>query len=369
MPKSKAVSSTSLPRSPAPDKLTHAARVLRIHELLNTRPYVTIKQLRETFGVSRKTVYNDLAALEAAHIPIQNLHPPGEEARWMLEPAAKRHQITLGKGQVLPFGLALNALSFLAGTEIHEQLKTILGRLMMGATPQTKNQLEALSRKALVVPFGPKLYGAKAEILDDLLTALLYDRQIEILYRPPWAKRARKHLLEPLSLALHREALYLIADAPKSGHRITFAVDRIARTEVLKETFDYPDDYDPDASFSQAFGVIDGEEEEVSIVFDADQAAYITERQWHPTQRFETLADGRVRMTMTVNGTFEVMLWLVGHSGTFEVEAPAKLRKIVRKHLSRGLKRHKGRAKNAKSTKIAKSAKKNEYGARGSAGG
>ncbi|MCK5798161.1 MAG: transcriptional regulator [Deltaproteobacteria bacterium] len=351
MPKSKAVPSSSVPSSSAPHRLTHASRVLRIHELLNTRPYVTIKQLQETFGVSRKTVYNDLAALQAAHIPIQNLQRPGEEARWMLAPEAKRHQLTLGKGQVLPFGLALNALSFLAGTEIHEQLEKILGKLMEGATPQTKKQIGTLSRKALVVPFGPKLYGAKAEILDDIMTALLYDRQIEILYRPPWAKRARRHLIEPLSLALHREALYLIADAPKSGHRITFAVDRIIQTNERKETFPYPDDYDPDTSFSQAFGVIDGEEEHVSIVFDGNQAAYITERQWHPTQRFETLADGRVRMTMTVSGTFEVLLWLVGHSGTFEVEAPAKLRKLVRKSLARGLRRHKGRGKSAKNAK------------------
>lgn len=327
---------------------SHAARVLRLRELLDTRTFVTVKELQERFGISRKTVYNDFDALREAGIPLHSEMGPDGEARWKLELAAKKKTVTLGRGQVVPLGLALRALSFLEGTEVHDQLKEIVRRLAEGATPATKEQLVQLARKVTLVPYGPKSYVDKAEVLDELLNGLLYDQRVELRYRAAGRAKAKVHRVEPLSLLLYREALYLVADSEgKDGgsKRLHFAIDRIVDASWLKgEHFAYPADYDPQQELDGAFGLVRGEREQISVLFDAEQARYVQERRWHPTQVFETQSDGRVRMTMTVSGTRDVLLWLLGHTGHFEVEAPPSLRKEVRAHLDDARKLHKGQA-------------------------
>jgi len=321
-------------------KLSHAARVLRIRELLDSRPFVTPEDLKEEFGVSRRTVYNDLTAIQDAGVPVYSEPGPSGEARWMLQQAAKKQTITLAKGQLLPFGLAKLALSFLEGTEIHGQLCVIMDRLAQGLPPLTKQYLEGLERKIAIVHHGPKDYRHKADILDDLLTGLLYDELVEVWYHPIH-RGPTKHTLAPLTLILYREALYLVAESRTHHARLTFAVDRITRSSRLKgEKFEYPADYTPDHYTDGAFGLFFGEPTEVEILFDPAQAEYVRERHWHSTQTFEDLPDGRVRMRMRVSGTNDVALWLLGHTGTAEVVSPPALREVVRAALERSLERH-----------------------------
>jgi len=323
------------------NRLSHAARILRIREKLDSQQFVTIKELQQEFGVSRKTVYNDLAALQDADVPVHSETGPAGEARWRLSHAAKKKTITLAAGQVMPLGLARLALSFLEGTEVHDQIGAVMDRLSEGATPATRKHLAELGKKVAIVPHGPKSYSARADVLNDILTGLLNDQLVEIRYWSP-GKRLTKHVIEPLSLLLYREALYLIANSTTyGGIRISFAVDRITRSTWLKgQRFTYPQDYSPGQQLDGAFGLVGGASEKVEIVFDPEQAKYVRERRWHPTQRFETLPDGRVRMTMMVSGNHDVLLWLLGHTGTFEVVSPPALREQVRGRLKSGLAQH-----------------------------
>jgi proteasome accessory factor B len=307
--------------------LSHAARVLRIRELFDNRPYLTVPDLMQRFEVSRRTVYNDLQALQDADVPIYSETTDGE-ARWMLHPAARRRTVTLAAGQILPFGLAALALSFLKGTEIHDQIELVIERLTEGVSPLASQQLKDLSRKVALVPHGPKSYTDSTDVLDDLLTGLLYDELLSIDYQPP-GKPVRTHIIEPYCLVLYREALYLICHTRTFDADRIFAVDRIKKSKRLREHFDYPADFTPDTFRDSAFGIIGGDPTEVVIDFDPEQARYVMERKWHHTQTFQTLPDGKVRMTMTVAGLADVYRWLVGHQGTFEVVEPAELREWV----------------------------------------
>lgn len=327
---------------PVPQKLTHATRVLRIRELLDVRPFLTIDELRNEFGVSRRTVYNDLEALQTAGVPIFSERGPGDEARWKLHSAAKKQTVTLAKGQILPLGMAKLALSFLEGTEIHGQLCVIMDRLAQGLPPLTQTYLDQLPRKIAIVHHGPKTYNEKADVLNDILTSLLYDDLLDIWYRPSGQNKTVKHRLAPLTLVVYREALYLVADSLEHKTRPMFAVDRMTKSAWLKgQKFDYPADYSPEALLDGSFGLIKGEPTPIEIVFDKDQARYVRERQWHSTQQFEDLPDGRLRMTMTVSGTFDVLLWLLGHAGTAEVISPPALREQVRLRVEAALEKHK----------------------------
>lgn len=326
-------------------EMSHAARILRIREMLDSKPYLTIKFLQEEFGVSRKTVYNDLDALMEANVPIYSEKGPSGEARWMLSSSAKKKTVTLASGQVMPLELARLALSFLEGTDLYDQISMIIDKLSEGATPITKKHIHDLSKKVAIVPYGPKSYLNKADVLNDILTGLVHDQLVDIRYRSAEGKLS-KHTIEPLSLVLYREALYLIANSRTfRGLRFSFAIDRITSSNWRKgEHFTYPSDYSPSDQLQGAFGLISGEPEKVEVVFDAEQANYVCERRWHPTQKFEPLADGRIKMTMKVSASYDIFLWLVGHTGAFEVISPPALRQQVKAALKEASAQHRGRA-------------------------
>jgi hypothetical protein len=79
-------------------------------------------------------------------------------------------------------------------------------------------------------------------------------------------------------------------------------MERIEAYQLLDQPFD------PDPNFSalpylaQGFMGSLGPRFEVAIQFDAYQARYIRERQWHPTQSMEEVPDGGVILRFQSGG-------------------------------------------------------------------
>jgi predicted DNA-binding transcriptional regulator YafY len=259
---------------------------------------------------------------------------------WRLTPTARRRTLTMTLRQILSLELARQALSYLQGTELHRELTTIISRVREGLAPEDQTALDTLGRKIAVVHSGPKSYGNKLQVLEDILGCLLCDELLELSYRPPKA-RVRTHLVEPYTLVIHAESLYLLAlSRTRSEHR-TFAVDRIVATHRRRgQRFDYPDDHTPAQMLDGAFGIIGGEPVEVELLFDAEHAPYVMERQWHPTQQVEWLAGGGARLSMRVASTMELMQWLVGRIDGCEIVQPPSLRRRAATLLRRALERH-----------------------------
>jgi predicted DNA-binding transcriptional regulator YafY len=53
------------------------------------------------------------------------------------------------------------------------------------------------------------------------------------------------------------------------------------------------------------------------------------ERNWHPSQRLQELADGNLEVTLTLNSLEEVVPWVLSWGRQCEVVRPARLRKKV----------------------------------------
>ena len=84
-------------------------------------------------------------------------------------------------------------------------------------------------------------------------------------------------------------------------------------------------------------------EEPINVVlrFRADQAPYVAERQWHPSQELKWLPDGRVELTFSAGGTFEIVRWILGWGDAVEVMAPESLRESTREAHQRAAKQYK----------------------------
>lgn len=137
---------------------------------------------------------------------------------------------------------------------------------------------------------------------------------------------SKLYRLEPLTLAVYRQGLYLFARDTAEGKVKSFAVERFVRfSRLRREHFRYPDDWRPLDQLRDAFGIISGAPERVVARFNADVAPYVRERRWHPSAVIEPLEDGGVRLRMRVANAPELREWLLGFGAGVVVEEPTAL--------------------------------------------
>lgn len=236
--------------------------------------------------------------------------------------------------RVAALELAGQAFGFLRATEVGEDLDAFRQDFLDHAGDRTfvfRSLLRDLDRKLHHRPDAPKDYRGQEDKVRVLLRALFWCRRLETAYesgRGPSGPR----VLEPLTLVVWRSGLYLVARDPGGHEPRPYAVDRMSDVRLNRETFRYPPpaEWSPERFFDGAFGFFvapDAPATEVELVF-ADRRwlkLYLRERTWHPTQRFEDLPDGRLRMTFTVRGLNEVRTWVRGFGPDVEAIRPAGL--------------------------------------------
>ncbi len=73
------------------------------------------------------------------------------------------------------------------------------------------------------------------------------------------------------------------------------------------------------------------------LLFEPKLAVYITERDWHPSQEFQTHADGRVEMRLETTGRKELVRWILSWMPDVKLLAPKRLRNRIAEKLRNGL--------------------------------
>lgn len=177
------------------------------------------------------------------------------------------------------------------------------------------------------LPDAPKDYGGKKEVLQAILNSLVFRRKARMVYDSA-SHQSLELIVAPYTLAVFRSALYLIAKGSDDEVRI-YAVDRITSYEGNGSKFNYPsrEEFDPRRYTEGSFGIFRSDskkliEFELLFVNERWLKLYITERRWHPTQKFENLKDGRLRMTFKVNTDVEVWPWIRQFGDNVQVVKP-----------------------------------------------
>ena len=67
--------------------------------------------------------------------------------------------------------------------------------------------------------------------------------------------------------------------------------------------------------------------------FNAAEAPYIREREWHPSQQIEERPGGRIRLTLNVVIDWGLQAWVMGFGPAARVVQPAKFADAIVKAL------------------------------------
>ena len=248
-------------------------------------------------------------------------------------------QLTLTEVLSLHFGRTL--FNFLEGTSFAGDMDDAIERLEPAVSRTDAQIARQLDKKFLAISEHAKDYrGDRSDIIDDVISALVYNNPITVRYRKPSGVVSRYHL-HPFSLATFRQGLYVFALDTDANLVKTFAVERcLDLTRHRGVNFDYPPEWEPRAHLTHAFGIINGPPEDIVLAFSEQTAAYIRERSWHPTQQLSTLPDGRLKLRMSVAHTVELRTWILGHGAEVEVLSPPSLVARIHDDLTRAAARY-----------------------------
>jgi predicted DNA-binding transcriptional regulator YafY len=303
-------------------------RLLTLLRILKEGGRSSVYELAARFHTRRETIYRDLRALQAIGYPIVGdadgrLSHPGlaPEVRATIPPVLLTQQelaalvwATKQAGSKQPFRAGLdNALlklqSLVPGKE--GRLGLVLGGIVGGWAR------------------GIKDYTACQPIILQLVEAIVARRRCLLKYQAPYRTRPNNFRFDPYRLLSIQGLLYCVGQVPAHGSLVTLAIDRIHSVTVTEEPFTVNPQVDLKKYEAEAFGVMWDKPMTVVVRFRRDQAPYVREREWHPTQKLRTLRDGRVELTFRAGGAFEITRWILGWGDAAEVVRPLSLRQEV----------------------------------------
>jgi proteasome accessory factor B len=176
---------------------------------------------------------------------------------------------------------------------------------------------------------GVKDYSAFQEIILQLVEAIVTTRRCLVRHQAPSRMKPNGFRFDPYRLLAIQGLLYCVGKVPVHDSLVSLAIDRLHAVTVTNEAFTLDPHFDLKKYKAEAFGVVWEKPMTVVVRFRADQAPYVREREWHPTQRLKDLRDGRLELTFRAGGTFEITRWILGWGDAAELIRPARMRKEI----------------------------------------
>ena len=316
--------------NPPPDADAEFQKSDRSARLIRTLRYVEAageagirpEDLAKKLGVSRRTAYRDLQALEATvGVPVWN-----NLGRWGVSQEGLLPELRFSKDEAISVVLAARLLAKFSTGYAPE-----LGAALMKLGSLLENPLRSSVERTVTQLSQLTADDDSQERLRLLTTAWVTNRIVEFDYAPAWSnpgsvRRARVHpyLIEP-SAATH--TTYLIGRDETRDALRTFRVDRISNVRLTTATFELPKEVELERTLAAAWDIVaDQPLEEIVIRFNKESAARVRETRWHPSQSIEEQADGSLIWRARVSGLLEIRSWVLTWGDGAEVLRPEALR-------------------------------------------
>ena len=318
---------------------THArppvARMLQIHETLQTGEPTNCNRLAGALEVSARTVQRDIDFMrDQLGLPIE-YEPTARAFRYTRE-VMQFPTMKISEGELVALSVARQALTQYHGTPFEKPLRDAFEKLTAGLRDQiqfawSSNLSESISFRAVGQGVGD------LNIFETASEAVLSREELIFEYRKLASDRSEQRCVQPLHLACIDNQWYLFGfDLDRSGSVRTFALTRMQQLRNTGRTFVRPRHFSLDEHLADSFGVFSSPEPvQVRLRFDAFAGRLISERTWHASQQIEGTPEGGLELTMHVGISPEVERWILGWGDHVEVAEPPELRDTIRRTAAR----------------------------------
>jgi predicted DNA-binding transcriptional regulator YafY len=287
---------------------------------------ISVSKLAAARGVHQRTIRRDIDALSSAGFPLYDERVNGT-TMWKLRgrPFRGLEEMGLSLMELCALYFSRAMLTSLAGAPYQDEAERAFAKIERALPVSCRKFLDGLP-----VAIKAKFAGRKKnderkvrEVVVRATEAMMSHRRVTMRYDSVTSSRTKDYVVEPLRISYADGGTYLTAFVPEYGEMRNFAVERIRTLGVTDDTFaPRPLPVEP---FANSIGVFSGTPERVELEFDASIANYVTAREWHKTQTFETRPGGSVLMRLDVCVDVPLRAWVLGFGAAVRVLAPLRL--------------------------------------------
>lgn len=180
---------------------------------------------------------------------------------------------------------------------------------------------------------------AGEEFLQTIIQALKANRKLLITYQR-FGQDSYEKTIFPYALKLFHQRWYLLAFTGR--HYATYSLDRMLAVSMTEETFERPDDFSPEAYFSEYYGILTDDTPMAHVVIRTYGSTpnYLRTLPLHASQKELQSTDEYTDFSLDIRPTADFINTLLSHSDGLEVLEPADLRLKIREILTRTLNRY-----------------------------
>ncbi|MEY4761081.1 MAG: hypothetical protein RLZZ200_937 [Pseudomonadota bacterium] len=147
--------------------------------------------------------------------------------------------------------------------------------------------------------------------------------------------------VSPVRLMLYRSNWYLAAWCHLHEALRVFSLDRMSGVRLLTSKAHKPPARLVERELETSYGIFTGEATHQAVLkFDALNARWVAEEQWHPNAKAESLPDGGVRLTVPYRVETELVMEILRYGAGCIVQGPASLRRSVARALNQAAARY-----------------------------
>jgi len=302
-------------------------RLLEIDRLIRAGRAPSPQMLAERLGVKTRQIYLDRRQL------IEHFGAPLvlDRARggWVYTDATfALPSAVLSETELLAFHLLVVQARASGNEGLSAPFDGAVTKLTHGLDERAAVDLQALN-----VSPAPAARSDDGHLLQ-LAKAQAARRKVRMLYFSAQSDEVKWRMVHPLGLENRRGEVLLIAFDENRAAVRSFNVARIRELRPTRAYFSPPEGFDIETFrrtmlWAEAGAVLHS----IAVRFDAYQARYIQERQFHPDQTLEHHPDGALTLRFPASGLPEVARWVLGYGRHAEALAPPELRALVRDHV------------------------------------
>jgi len=309
-------------------------RFQEIFHAIKTGRYPNRTQLARSIEVTTKTIQRDLDYMRyQLNLPIEFDYARG--GYYFTKTVTDLPLFQLTESELVAVFVAQKALEAYRGTPFEQPLRTAFQKLQ--AATSNPGVTVSISWEDLGSSISFRHFGAylpDMTIFAELAKAIQIEEVVEFNYKKLDAKAFEKRTVEPWHLACMSGQWYLLGYDLSRGARRIFVLGRMQNVAATARTFSNPKPVDKDIQqlFQNSFQIWQSENarlERIVLRFSGRAAQLVRERNWHPSQRLQELADGNLELTLALNSLEEIVPWILSWGRQCEVIRPVILRKKV----------------------------------------
>ena len=308
-------------------KASRVSRVVQIIMALQSGQHYAADDLAMMLGLSRRTIFRDLKALQTAGVPC---HYHKEDRYYTIDPKFFLPAPALSAREAL--GLLL--LVYKGRNHIHFPFKDSALRAALKIENKLPGKIKRYCNTALrniSIKADPQ---ARTDLLDKIFAQLLEaisKRQIvNIRYYWPHEHKSIVTNLSPYHLMHNDRAWYVLGKSSLHKTVCTFKLNQIRELRILDKCFIEDVKFDVSEYIGRAWSMApEGRLFNIKLRFLPEVAHSVAEVQWHSTQTVTFENDGSAIVEFRVDGLNEITWWILSYGAQVQVLAPQILRQKI----------------------------------------